>query len=484
MDSIVIDKSRSSRTLDQFSIGASVLVQSWWIPAICAIAASVLALGVSLTQTPVYSATASLYVTSGSDPNSQAAYQGSLASQQRVASYALLATSEAVLTDALRRAGSDSSLEDARRAIRADADPETVVLGITVRDKNPSEAARLADSVAESLSRYVTVLEQPTGGGTPLAKATIVSPGTASAAPVSPKPIRNTVLAGLVGAFIGCLLALLWRRLDSKIRDVESVELMTAKPALGVVPDDTLLEGRRTLDFSFGASEASEGYRRLRTNLSFASIDRPAKRILVTSPSQGEGKTTTSLNLAASIAESGKRVVLVDADLRKPTVASALGVNPAIGLTNLLADGGDFHEYVQGTGVTGLDVLASGPLPPNPSELLGSQRASSAFDQLATAYEYVIVDSPPVLPVTDAVVLVQWMDGVILVVRAGSTRRHELSGAVNHLMSSSCTLLGSVVNGVRFRSGSYGYGYGDKSSAEIRSVELASPSDSNVGLSK
>jgi capsular exopolysaccharide synthesis family protein len=243
------------------------------------------------------------------------------------------------------------------------------------------------------------------------------------------------------------------------VRAVEDVEGALDRAVLASVPTDSSLEERGVLDFSVGGSPTAEVYRKLRTNLAFVRVDSPVRRLVVTSASQSEGKTTTAINLAAALAESGNHVVLVDADLRRPAVGSRLGANQSIGFTDYLLGRASIDDLIQESGQQNLAVLTSGPLPPNPAELLGSQRAREAVDLLSERYDYVVIDTAPVLPVTDAVVTARWADGVLLVARSGTTRRRDVSDAMAQLSAARVDVLGAVLNYVPARESAYGYGY-------------------------
>ncbi|WP_245555630.1 polysaccharide biosynthesis tyrosine autokinase [Gordonia soli] len=452
----------------------AVIARNWWVILLCAVIGAVLGMAASLAQQPVYRSTATLYVTSGADANSQSAYQGSLASQQRVASYAELVTSDAVVTKGLRDGGLDDlSPAAAKEALDAMSTPETVLLRISADSTDEQVATRLADAVAESLTEYVTGLERPSSGGAPLAKLTVVNRATPESGPVSPKILRNTVFALLAGVAVGLVIVFVRRKLDVKVRSQSDVTALSGAPAvLTTVPSESVLKDHYVIDFRSGSSPAAESYRRLRTNLGFVSVDRPLRTILVTSAGQGEGKTTTAMNVAAALAEAGQRVVVVDADLRKPTMAARFGVSDSIGVTDYLAGNAEIVDLLQETGFPNLAILASGALPPNPAELLGSERARTLMEDLSRRFDHVVVDSPPVLPVTDAAVLASLVDGVVVVVRAGRSRLPELADALERLRTAHAPLAGVVVNDERPSGSSYRYAY-YRSSPPSASEDLA-----------
>ncbi|MDH3012552.1 polysaccharide biosynthesis tyrosine autokinase [Gordonia alkanivorans] len=448
-----------SEKTDRWAVLRAFFRRAWWLIVMSGLLCASVALIVSLFQTPIYESSATLYVTSASDGDATSAYQGSLASQQRVASYAELVDSDAIVTGALRESGVDMSVDEARAALSATSAPGTVLLTIRAQDPSSDVASRLVNGAATAMTNYIRELEQSADGGQRLAKLTVVSPGVAPSDPVSPDVKRNTVLGFLIGGLAGMLAAFTRERFDTKLRSSADLHAVSGKPALGEIPREEGLAADGVLDFSFGSSAASEAYRRLRTNLEFVNVDEPARIIVVSSANENEGKTTTSLNLAASLAEAGGRVVIVDADLRRPSVAKRLSLNPDIGVTDSLRAGVPIADLIQQTSVAGLSALASGALPPNPAELLGSQRAKTVFDELASAYDFVIVDSPPILPVADTSIMARWVDGVLLVARAGRTRSGDITSAINAVSAAGGSIIGALVNLVDRESSRYQYTY-------------------------
>lgn len=445
--------------LGQTRVLLAVVQRRWWLVLLGALLGGISGLAFSLAQPPVYESSAMLYVTSGSSSESaaSAAYQNSMASQQRVSSYADLAKSDVILEQAIEAAGLDMSVPEARSSVSASSKPTTVLLTVSGRGGTPAEAAGLVNGVASAMSDYVTSLERPAAGGDPLAKLTIVTPAVANSSPVSPHTYRNAVLGLLGGGVLGiCYLMARWR-LDSKIHDAAGLAEVSPAPVIGVVPMEAGLERRSMLDFHSGASAAAEGYRRLRTNLAFVNVDSSARRILVTSSVAGEGKTTTAMNLSAALAESGRSVALVDADLRRPTIGGELGLNAGVGLTNYLRGDASLADLLQPSGVAGLDVLTSGSVPPNPAELLGSQKARGLVAELSEQYDFVIVDSPPIVPVTDALVIAQYVDGVLLVVRAEESSKSNVADAVSRLDLAQAHVVGVMLNGVSEKARGYTY---------------------------
>lgn len=444
---------------ESFREVARAIGQLWWVVTALIIVGGLAAATFSLLQTPQYEASATSYVTSGAgtEDAAQSAYQGSLASQQRVMSYTRLASSEAVVSQALKSSNVRLSVADAVKRISATAAPDTVLLTINVSDPSREVAATLANAVSNSLSQYVNQLETPSGGGQPLAKVTLVSPAVVKPNPVTPKPVRNVILGGLVGLIVGICFIVARSILRNRVIDETDLSDREALSVLGVVPRDQSIASGSSLDFATGASTAVEAIRKIRTNLSFVNVDTPPRTILVTSAGEKEGKTTLSLNLAAALAEAEKRVLLVDGDFRRPQVHKRNGLVGKIGLTNALRGDAELNDVIQESPTSGLWILAAGPTPPNPAELLGSQRASQVFSELAQWFDFVIIDSPPVLPVADALVLTQWVDGIILVARSGVVRKSDLKYALDELRRAEGKLLGYVLTGVKASGSRYRY---------------------------
>lgn len=208
---------------------------------------------------------------------------------------------------------------------------------------------------------------------------------------------------------------------------------------------------------------ASEAYRVLRTNLQFAGVDQPLRSVLITSATPGEGKSTTAANLAVAFAQSGMEVCLLDADLRRPTIHKLFGVENWRGLTSALINQGGLDAALQPSGVPGLTLLTSGPLPPNPAEMLASAQMAALLDELEQRFEMVLIDTPPVLAVTDAAVLAPKADGALLVVRAGRVARQQVVQARAALTAVQARVLGAVLGCVQPEphSGYYYYSYGE-----------------------
>jgi receptor protein-tyrosine kinase len=288
-------------------------------------------------------------------------------------------------------------------------------------------------------------------------------------------------LGVVLGGLLGVGLALFRDRLDNTVKNQETAEQVTGTSVVGYIPLDKKLQGAPVLSFDTDNSGTAEAFRKLRTNLQFLAVDNPPRMIVVTSGSPSEGKTTTSLNIALALAESEHSVVLVDGDLRRPRLAKYLNVTGAVGFSTALFGGAPLDEVLQKTEFPRLTVLTAGTIPPNPSELLGSVAARKILDELRNRFDYVIIDSPPLLAVTDGLILAAQADGALVVVRAGQTKRDQLTHAIGMLNDVGATILGTVLTLIPSRGGGaysynyyYGHAYGDSTSTSA--AESATPS--------
>jgi succinoglycan biosynthesis transport protein ExoP len=356
-------------------------------------------------------------------------------------------------------------ITDLQKQIDALAPPEA---GATRPGATPSNAATDNSLQRESLQQQQALFRQKLdqtqvdaalkSGG-----AQLVTPAIASTSPVRPTPKRNAIVALAVGLMLGVGLAFLREYLDDRLKSKEDVEqVVPGVPVLGLIP---ALGGWKdksstvVVSISDPKSPAAEAYRSLRTSVQFIGLDRSIRTLQITSPAQSEGKSTTIANLAVALAGAGQRVVIVDADLRRPRIHDFFGLDHAVGLTSvLIGDVSLARALLPAPGISRLHILPSGPIPPNPSELLASDRAADVFRTLGDHADIVLIDCPPVLPVTDATVLAHRIDATLLVVHAGHTEQRQLKRAAEMLAQVDAPLLGVVLNGVADES-AYGYKY-------------------------
>lgn len=440
----------------------SVLRARWIVIVAATLIGGLLALGMSLLTPPSYQAKVQFYVTVAGGDSASAAYQGSLGAQQRVQSYAALVKSTNITQQVVDTAGADLAPSQVAGQTTATADAKTVLLNVAVTDSDPQRALQLAEGFGEVLPEAINRLETPDGGGPALAKLTVVNPPALPTSPIAPKTEQNVAIGIVLGLLAGIGVALLINAFDRRVKSSEQLESIAGKPVVGSIPfrkaEDKERGAEHIVPFREGHSPAAEAFRRLRTNLQFLNVDNPPRVFVLTSSVATEGKSETAINLSLALAESGNRVLLIEADLRRPLVVSYMSMPDKVGLTNILSGQAEFADVVQETRHDGVDLLACGPLPPNPSELLASDMARHLVDELRSKYDYVIIDSPPLLPVTDGALLARITDGALLVVRSHRTTADQVAQAVDNLAKADATLLGIVtVANKPAKKGSAGY---------------------------
>ena len=313
------------------------------------------------------------------------------------------------------------------------------------------------DSFDDQLNRLQLLSGLGTSGGVQL-----VSRAEVPTAPITASPARNGALGLVGGLVVGLSLAFLLDQLDDRLRRKEELEWAAGVPVLGLLPQVPRRRARMggVIALQDPSSSTAEACRTLRTSLQFIAIDRPIRCLQVTSPASSEGKTTLVTNLAVSFAQGGQRVIILDCDLRRSQVHERLGVPNEQGFTSVLLDQCSLIDVI--TKVEGepfLAVVPAGPPPPNPSELLASRAALAIFASLREHCDILLIDSPPVLPVTDALVVARHVDATLLVARSKRSTRRQVARAHELLVQVGAPLIGTVLNGVKHGTG-YGYGYG------------------------
>jgi capsular exopolysaccharide synthesis family protein len=419
----------------------------------------------TLLATPTYTAEATLFFSVGSADSVDDLQQGANFTRDQMTSYASVVQTPVVLQPVIDELGLSGSTGDLADKLDVTAPNNTVLLEVEVTDTDARQAAAIADAVSEQV---ITVVEDLAPAGTvaarPSVEVTVVAPAETPEDPSSPDVLLNLVAGVVLGLGFGVLAALGREALDTRVRTAAQVATLTSRPVIGTLGVDAARKRRVVVEADPYSPQAEE-YRQLRTNLQFLDIGgRDAdgagterRVIAVTSSLAGEGKSTVATNLAVALAETSARVLLVDADLRRPSVASQLGLEGAAGLTTVLLGEADVSDVVQGWGRTGLDVLTSGVLPPNPTELLASPAMHRLLHDVRDAYDHVVIDCPPLLPVADGTVLATLADGTILLANATRVRRHQLAESARSLTQVSAPVLGVVLTQVERSRNTYGY---------------------------
>jgi capsular exopolysaccharide synthesis family protein len=321
-------------------------------------------------------------------------------------------------------------------------------------------AARLANAVGRSFAALTPRLEVRRRGQPSPVKVTTVQSAARPGSPSSPRRKLELLFGAFVGLLLGLAFAIGRGLIDTRLKTVEDVEAATELAVLGAIPKTRSRQGVALSDP--GDHVTGEAYKQLRTSLQFANVTHEARTICVSSAVASEGKTRTAVNLAIAYGRAGRNVLLVDADLRRPTAARGLGAATEAGITNLLALEGELDTTVQqiSIGDAEISVLPSGPLPPNPSEMLESDAFRELLSELRDRFDVVLIDGPPVLPVAEASTLAALADGVLLVVGLGAVRRRDVRQCLRRLALVDARCIGVVVNRVKTRQVTRRY-YGD-----------------------
>jgi len=492
-----------------------VLARRKWIVVTAVLAAVIGGVALSAAQTPIYESSAQMLVITRSTDTIFGNGTTSVGDPKRAVQTEIKVLESEVVSLRVKK---DLALTGAPPDVKGSSDGLTDVVTISVRSGDPTTARTTADAYAQAyievkreqavdslvsagaelqkkvteLQTQIDALDQQVSGASTAdpevvnqrrvlvdqqalfkqrldqlqvdaalatGGASVVRQAAQPIDPVEPRPVRTGLLALIVGLLVGLGAAFLVDYLDDSVRTTEDLEHASGGlPVLAVVPVVPPADNR-PLAISQPGDFAVEAYRGLRTGLQFLGLDTEIRVVQVTSPVSGDGKTTTAANLAVVLAQAGHRVIVVDADLRKPHLHEMFGVNDDRGLINVLL--GESVELSIHNVIENLDLLPVGAVPPNPSEMLGSRRMRALIEQLAATYEMVILDSAPVLPVSDSVVLATAVQGVLLVAQSGRTSSKQLSQALAKLRQVQAPLVGTVLNKSTAKSGKYGYaGYG------------------------
>jgi polysaccharide biosynthesis transport protein len=405
-------------------------------------------LGLVLLTPPKYEATTRLFVSTQATGTAAEAFQGSSYTAQRIQSYVQVASDPIVLEPVITELGLATTAGQLAGEIQATVVPDTVLIDLDVTDLSPQRAADVANAVAKELQTVVVDrLEAQVGADKSLVNLSIVRPATVPISPSSPSIPLDLGLGALGGLLGGLVVAFLWQALDTRIHSEREVRAVTQAPLLAGIIKDSRSAKAPLIVHSDPHSPRAEAIRSLRTNLQYVDFESSKRIVVVTSSVPTEGKSTVAANTAIALAELGRSTVLVDADLRRARIAGYMGIEGGVGLSNALIGEVPLDDALQEWGTSGrLHVLPAGRVPPNPSELVGSERMERLLRRLEQDFRYVIVDAPPLLPVTDGAALSRMADGAVVVVRAGRTRVDQLRQALESLANVDAKVLGVVLN--------------------------------------
>ena len=471
-----------------------------WIVAIVSVLCALIAVvSTFIFVTPKYESSAMFYVNNNSLSVGDASFsitQGDIsAAKSLVDTYIVILTSKSCLNDVIDYTSYDLSYSELKKMITAGAVNATEIFEVKVTCTDPDEAQELANAIAYILPKRISSIVEGTS-------AQIVDHAIKPSKPCSPSYVKNIAMGFIVDMFLSIVVIVLREIFDVTLRDEEDIQKCCEYPILASVPDminSTHTSGGYYYNNSGGSSKrkssinkkeivigknisfvASEAYKLLRTKLQFSFVDDVVCPVVgISSALAGEGKSLTSVNLAYSLAQLGKRVLLIDCDMRRPSLAAKLPISKVPGLSNYLTGQNDIQSVIQSCSYDSdvlFDVISSGNNPPNPIELLSSAKMERVLTELRKKYDHIIIDLPPVGEVSDAMVAAKFTDGILLVVRQNYCNSVALSSAVSQFNFIETRILGIVMNCVGEFSGKYskyGRGYYSKYSKYSKVYESA-----------
>ena len=457
-----------------------VLRKGWALVLAFVIAGLAVGVFIAATTTKIYQANVQIFVATSAGATPAELQAGNSFTSDRVQSYTSIANSPDVVGPVVQRLDLKITPRELAGQISADAPQNKVLINLHVVDTNPQDAARIANAVATQFNTVVQDTEQSDSStGKPVVKLTVIHPAVVPGVPIKPKRDIDVGLGFVLGLLLGLGIVVLRDVLDNTVKGPADLESLGV-PVLGVVPLDKRTSKMPVAFRGDPHSARSEAYRQLRTNMQFVDVDNPPRVIAVTSAISGEGKSITAINLAAALAETGARVCLIGADLRKPTIAQSLGLVGDVGLTTVLIGKAPIESVLQDAG-RNLSVLTSGPVPPNPSELLISAQAREVIRQVAAKFDFTIIDTAPLLPVTDGAEVAAIADATLIVLRSGKTTHDQALRCVEALAKVGELPVGVILNMVtRTRGGfgaEYGYDYVEYRPKEPRVVSPRDPAN-------
>jgi len=497
----------------------SLIMHWWWLIALAAIIAGGASYLISKRMTPFYQSSTTVLVNAA--PASKVSdYNSVMMSEQLTSTYAQMMSKDAVLNQVAKQIGLSNPADQIKKWITVTPVRDTQLIQVVVETTDPELSAKIANAIVDvfaiqiqdiqtqrfsqskialetQLSDYEKQITDMTSDITKtetsdekdrlnekitqyrgmysnllqsyeqirLSEAQSVSTvvqvesAVANFAPVKPKVTQNTLLAAVVGILLAAGLIFVREAFDDTVKTPDDISRKYKLPVLGVIIHHTS-EPDSPIALTSPRSPVTEAYRTLRTNLGYTSVDRRLSTIMVTSAEPGEGKSTITSNLGVVMAQNGKRVIALDCDLRHPCLHTNFGLNNRQGMSTLLSQNAEATtDICNPTKEKGLYVITTGPIPPNPAELMGSQKLQSILKWMKETTDIILVDTPPVLAVSDAVILAPSLDGVVLVVRPGKTRHGALKQSIEQLQLVNARILGVVLNDVVTRGKAYGYYY-------------------------
>lgn len=401
----------------------------------------------AMVMPPRYDATTSLYITA--DPGSGSLRDVSLGTsyvRSIIPSYAGLVQSTMVLEPALEQIGSEVTAADLSARVWVGTELESSRMIVSVHARSATQSAREANAIADSFRRVVQdQLEKTADGRAPSVRVEIIQPAVVPLVATSPRLLVYTGAGGVLGLLGGILLAVLRFSTDSEVRTARDLGQAISAAQLGAIPFDDRASDHPLAD-AYGHFDArAESFRGVRTNLDFVLGTQSPRSFAITSAGPGEGKSTTSSNVANAFAETGLRVLLIDGDLRLPRLHEYFGIDGELGLADVLAGRVDATDVMHRWGRGSLFILPAGTRPPNPSEVLGSARMEALVNAMAAVFDVIIIDAPPLLLVTDAAVVSRYTQGSVVVAASGRASAKRLRDVVASIEAAGSSVLGTVL---------------------------------------
>lgn len=425
----------------------SRLVRYWRSASLCLVLCLGIAASITLAVPPTYEATTSVLLAVDRAESTNDLVEGASYAESQTRGFAEIATTQRVLDPVIEALGIAITADELADDVRVTQLAETSVIHVETTAGDARGAADLSRAVAASLIDAIVDLSPPDASDRPLVRATVLDEATVPKKPRTPRAALNLALGGMLGVLVGLGQALVRGRLDTTVRDANDVSRLTDAPLLGTVRQLDIA----SMDAQLRARAVrlhDDEVRKLRTNMTFAGgQDERVRSIAITSSIPNEGKSTTAISLASALAASGKTVLLIDGNLRRPELAHRLRLIGSHGLTDVLAGTHALRDVVTRLHPTPLHVLPAGSMLQNPCDLVGSQAMTDLLAEAERDFDFVLVDTPPLLPVSDGLVIADQVDGVILVARAGFVSQRQVEEALGNLDNGSIRTLGVVLTG-------------------------------------
>lgn len=402
--------------------------------------------------TPQYETFATLMVGKPRDyksNNEGMEYNDVLLNQKLVHTYGELVKSRAVSDKVIENLRLGIPYEEFQDKVQVNLVNDTEIIKIQARDPDNKLAAKIANEVSEEFMETVKVKMK-------VENVQVIDKAPIPYDPVSPRKFLNMSIGAVLGFMVGVFLTFLFEYLDNTVKTPEDIENNLKLSVLGTIPNIDS-RSKETIVNNNPKSPISEAFRTMRTNIKFTNIDKEVKTIAVTSSLPSEGKSTIVSNLAISLTQDGQKVLVIDTDLRKPKVDKMFRIPNTNGLTNILMRTSSLEGIIyEHPDIEDLSIITSGPIPPNPSELLGSRRMKEFIKLIKTEYDVIIFDTPPIGLVTDAAIISTIVDGIVLVIEAGKTEIAQLELSKELLEKVNANIMGTVLNKLPIKDGKYG----------------------------